>query len=60
MTYDHDKLYDLGRLMVYAQSIEESKLGRIARNLKRMVQVIKVNLGSRRGLKLNMDLVLLR
>ena len=30
----HDDL-TLGRLMVYAQSIEESKLGRIARNLKR-------------------------
>ena len=35
----------LSRLMVYVQSIEESKLGRIARNLKKSVQVIKVNLG---------------
>ena len=40
----HDDMA-LARFMLYAQSIEESKLGRIARNLKKSVQVIKVNLG---------------
>ena len=35
-TMFHDDV-TLARLMVYAQSIEESKLGRISRNLKRSV-----------------------
>ena len=47
-------LYDdinLDRLIVYAQSIQESKHKRISRNLKGVVQVIKVNLGSKEGSK---------
>ena len=55
----HDDM-TLARLMVYAQYIEESKLGRISRNLKGVDQVIKFNLGLKRGIKLKMDLVLIR
>ena len=55
----HDDM-TLARLMVYAQSIEESKLGRISRNMKRSGLVIKVNIGSKRGFKLMVDLVHLR
>ena len=58
-TMQHDDM-TLARLIVYAQSIEESKLGRIARNLNGVDEVIKFNLGSIRGIKLKMDIVLLR
>ena len=51
---------NLCRLMVYVQSIEESKLSRISRNLKRVDTMIKTNLGLRRGIRTMMDLVLLR
>ena len=49
----------LARLMVYDQYIVESELKRMSRNLKRSGPGYKINLGSRRGLKLKMDLVLL-
>ena len=54
----HDDM-TLAILMVYVQSIEESKFCRIDINLKRRVLVTKVNLGSRGGLKLKMNQVLL-
>ena len=55
----HDDM-TLSRLIVYDQSIEESKLSRISRKLKRSEQVIKIDLGSRRGLKFKMNLEILR
>ena len=56
-------LYDdmtLAILMVYDQSIEESNLCRISRNMKRSGSTDQSQLGSRRGLKLKMDVVLLK
>ena len=55
----HDDM-TLCRLMVYDQSIEESELGMITINLKEVVQVIKVKLGSRRRSQLKMNLGVLR
>ena len=51
----HDDM-SLARLMVYAQSIEESKLKRMDRNLKG-VHILTMNkLGLRRGIKLKKNL----
>ena len=47
----HDDM-TLARLIVYAQSIEVSKLKMMSRIQKGVVLVIMVNLGLRRGLKL--------
>ena len=51
----HDDM-TLARLMAFAQSIKESKLRRMDRNLKRSCSVIRGNVGSKRGLKLNKKL----
>ena len=48
------------RLIVYSQSIEEYNYGRSARNYKRSVQVIKVDLELRRVLTLKRNLGVLR
>ena len=51
----HDDM-TLARIMVYAQSIKDSKHNRMSRNLKGMVQVIKINLGPIIGLKFKKNL----
>ena len=51
----HDDM-TLARLMAFVQSIKESKLRRMDRNLKRSCSVIRGNVGSKRGLKLNKKL----
>ena len=48
------------RLMMYAQSIEESKLERISRDAKRGKIESELNLILRRGLQIKMVLLLLR
>ena len=58
-TMIHDDM-TLPRLMVYAQSIENSKLRRMARNFKRAVIVIDSKLGLRRGTKVNKNQRVLR
>ena len=55
----HDDM-TLARIMLYPQSIEESKLKRMSRNLNGVVLVTKSNLGLRRGLKLKKNLGVLR
>ena len=55
----HDDM-TLARIMLYPQSIEESKLKRMSRNLNGVVPVTKSNLGLRRGLKLKKNLGVLR
>ena len=51
----HDDM-TVARLMVYAKSIEESKLRRMARSLNGSVLVTKIKLGLRRGLMLKKNL----
>ena len=55
----HDDM-TLTRLMVYAESVEESKLKRMSKNMKRSGQMGKINLSSSREIKLKMYLVLLK
>ena len=55
----HDDM-TLARLMVYAQSIEESKLRRITRSLKRSVSNDQEQLGLRRGPKVKKNLRVFR
>ena len=55
----HDDM-TLCRLMLYAQSIEESKLRKMARSLKIMVLIIKSKVGLRKGLTLKKILRVLR
>ena len=50
----------LFRFIVNAQSIKESKLECRGRAVKKEEPMIKVNLGSRRGIQIKMFLVLLR
>ena len=51
---------NISRLVVYAQSIEESKMTRVRKDLKRGRYRIKDNLGLRRGLQIKIYQVLLR
>ena len=51
---------NISRLFVYAQSIEESKMTRVRKDLKRGRYRIKDNLGLRRGLQIKIYQVLLR
>ena len=51
---------NLSRLMVNAQSIEESKFIRISKNRKRSGPSEKAILGSRRGIQFKMNLGILR
>ena len=55
----HDDM-TLSRIMVYAQSIEEFKLGRISRTWKGVFLMIKVNLGSKRRFQVKKNLGVLR
>ena len=61
MSYNvlHDYM-TLARLMVYVQSIEESKLWRMDTCFNGVLQMIKTKLGLTRGLKCKMNLRLLR